>query len=296
MEAAGLQGHLHLVCALDSRGVSHLRSQSFRAPMHISKPHLDGETLVVNIVNPTAGLLAGDEIKCDVAVERGARLVLTTPSAARSHRMRDGRAVLVQELRVASGGFLDVWPELFIPQAGTRYHQRTSARVERGGTLLLSEMLAPGRVASGEAFAYDWLRWETDLFVGHEHVARERYKLQPGTPSVEALRGMFEHAYYASVYVIAETLSETHECWRAIHDLHSERAWVGMSRLRGGGWVIKVLASESIALRGVMARIRTLVYAALGQAMPDLRRTGVLEISRIHHGSEGFVAGAEATI
>src|SRR5882757_3267815 len=163
MQAAGLQGHLHLVCALDTRGVSHLRSQSFRAPMHISKPHLDAETLVVNVINPTAGLLAGDEVKCDITVEAGARLVLTTPSAARSHRMRAGRAVLVQDFRVAAGGFLDVWPELFIPQAGTRYHQRTTAQVEAGGTLLLAEMLAPGRVASGEAFAYEWLRWETDV-------------------------------------------------------------------------------------------------------------------------------------
>ena len=273
MEAAGLQGHLHLVCALDGRGVSHLRSQSFRAPMHISKPHFDAETLVVNVINPTAGLLAGDEVKCDIAVEPGARLVLTTPSAARSHRMREGRAVLVQEFRVAAGGFLDVWPELFIPQAGTRYHQRTSARIEPGGTLLLAEMLAPGRVASGEAFAYEWLRWETDVFVGNELAARERYTLQPGTPCVEALRGSFEHAYYASVYVVAE-LSETHGCWRAIHDLHGEQVWVGVSRLRRGGWVVKVLAAESIPLRRVMADIRRLLYAALGHAMSDLRRVG----------------------
>jgi urease accessory protein len=272
MEAAGLQGHLHLVCALDSRDVSHLRSQSFRAPMHISKPHLDAETLVVNVINPTAGLLAGDEVKCDIAVEAGARLVLTTPSAARSHRMRDGRAVLVQDFRVAAGGFLDVFPELFIPQAGTRYHQRTTARVELGGTLLLTEMLAPGRVASGEAFAYEWLRWETEVFVGHELVARERYTLRPGTPSIEALRGSFEHAYYASVYVVTQTIRETDACWRAIHDLHGDRAWVGVSRLRGGGWVIKTLAADSIALRRLMAEIRRLVYGALATAVPNLRR------------------------
>lgn len=271
--AAGLQGHLHLVCALDSRGVSHLRSQSFRAPMHISKPHLDAETLVVNVINPTAGLLAGDEVKCDVAVEPGAQLVVTTPSASRAHSMRDGRAVLVQNFRVAAGGFLDVWPELFIPQAGTRYHQRTTARVEPGGTLLLAEMLAPGRVASGEAFAYEWLRWETDVYLGDELIARERYTLQPGAPSVEALRGSFEHAYYASVYVVAE-LSETDDCWRAIHDLHCADVWVGVSRLRHGGWVVKILAAESIPLRRAMAQIRRSLYAALRHATPDLRRVG----------------------
>ena len=113
-----------------------------------------------------------------------------------------------------------------------------------------------------------------DVFVGHELVARERYTLQPGTPSVEALRGSFAHAYYASVYVITERTDETDECWRAIHDLHSDAAWVGVSRLRRGGWVIKVLAAESIALRRVMAEMRRMLYAALGHGMSDLRRAG----------------------
>ena len=73
---SGLRGHLQLTCALDARGESHLRRQSFRAPMHISKPHLEAETLVVNIINPTAGLLSGDEIQCDITVESGGRLLL----------------------------------------------------------------------------------------------------------------------------------------------------------------------------------------------------------------------------
>ena len=44
--------------------------------MHLSKPHHDAETLVLNVVNPTAGLLEGDEIDCRVDVQSGARLLL----------------------------------------------------------------------------------------------------------------------------------------------------------------------------------------------------------------------------
>ena len=61
---ARARGHLHLVCAADAaRAQLICASQSFRAPIHLSKPHLDEGVLVVNVVNPTAGLLAGDRIR-----------------------------------------------------------------------------------------------------------------------------------------------------------------------------------------------------------------------------------------
>ena len=69
-EGQGIRGHLRLVCGPDSRGLPSLREQSFRAPIHLSKPHLDAGTLVVNVVNPTAGLLQDDRIHQDAYVEK----------------------------------------------------------------------------------------------------------------------------------------------------------------------------------------------------------------------------------
>lgn len=271
----GLEGHLDLVCAPDARGVSVLRHQSFRAPMHISKPHHDADTLVVNIVNPTAGLLEGDRVECRVNVEGGARLLLTTPSASRAHRMRDGVAELVQELRVAEKGFLEFWPELLIPQGGTGYRQRTQLHVEGGGELIFFESLAPGRVAFGESFAFRELTWETDVWHGPTHIARERYRLTPESESVRTLRGVFPDAYYASGFVVSPRLTDDHPCWRRLHDLHTPEAWIGCGRLGQGGWVIKCLASGSVILRRMLSTIRTEIYDALGRPAPSLRRAGI---------------------
>ncbi len=271
----GLSGHLDLVCAPDSRGVSVLRHQSFRAPMHLSKPHHDADTLVVNIVNPTAGLLEGDRIECRVSVESGARLLLTTPSASRAHRMRDGSAELAQQLSVESGGFLEFWPELFIPQGGTRYRQHTELRVEEGGELLFFESLAPGRVAFGESFEFRELTWETDVWHAATHVARERYRLTPESESVRTLRAVFPDAYYASGFILSPRLDDAHPCWRRLHELHASDAWIGCGRLVRGGWVIKCLAAGSVALRRTLGAMRAELYAALGSPAPSLRRAGV---------------------
>lgn len=268
----GLSGHLRLVCSADDQGRTYLREQSFCAPVHLSKPHLEEDVLVVNIVNPTAGLLAGDRVQYDVTVEQGARVLLTAPSASRAHRIVEGDARVMQEFRIASGGWLENWPEMFIPQGGARYRQRTTVRVEEGGEALLIEMIAPGRTASGEVFAFAELDWETEVFFDDVKIARERYALSPESPTLAAMRTKFPEAYYASCFVVSPHLRGDAECWGRIHDLHGEDAWVGCSALSKGGWAIRVLAAGSVALRKTVAAIRAEVYKALGKPAPVLRR------------------------
>jgi len=270
----GLAGHLDIVCAADSEGRSYLRHQSFRAPIHLSKPHFDEGVLVVNVVNPTAGLLAGDRIEYRACAENGAALSLTAPSASRAHRMSTGQAEVVQNLRVARGGWLESWPELFIPQGGTRFRQSTNIIVEEGGELLFFESLAPGRVASGEAFAFAELVWETDLFVGDAHIVRERYRVVPGDEAVRALRRQFDHAYYASCFAVSPLFVSELPCWTAINALHGANVWIGCGALGHGGWVVKCVADGSIALRRTLAAVRRELHAAAGRREPALRRAG----------------------
>jgi urease accessory protein len=260
-------GHLDLVCAADDAGVSYLREQSFCAPMHISKPFHDEGALVMNVVNPTAGLFAGDEIRCEVRVERGARLVLTSPSANRAHQMREGEARMEQKFSIARGAWLEVFTAPLIPQAGSRFRQTTRIDVESGGSLLFFEVVYPGRVASGESLAFEWLRWSTDIFVGGNLVARENYTQTPA--SLAALQRQFAHPYYASCFVIGENIDEA--CWCAIAEMHNDSTWVGCSAVSSDGWVIKVLAGDSPSLRAAVHKIRARIYAASGSREPLLR-------------------------
>jgi urease accessory protein len=272
----GLEGHLELVCACDAHGRTFLRHQSFRAPIHLSKPHLDRGVLVLNVVNPTAGLLAGDRIRSDVEVEAGARLLLTTPSASRAHSSGREWSEVDQSFRIAAGGKLENWPELFIPQRGSSYRQRTTIEIEPGGELLFFETLAPGRVAMGEAFAYTALDWETTITIRGCRIARERYRLDPTREGVAALRERFATAYYASCFVITPELDAGDPCWERIHELHERSAWVGCSALLESGWVIKVITEGSVLLRRKLAAIRQILYAALNRPAPELRRAGEL--------------------
>lgn len=265
-----MTGHLHLVCAVDPQGRSYLREQSFCAPIHIGKPFTEEGILVVNLVNPTAGLFEGDTITCRVEVEQGAKLLLTSPSASRAHRMGDGEARLDQDFKV--GGFLEVLPELFIPQQGSRYTQNTAISVEPGGELIFFESLAPGRVASGEAFAFQQLNWRTELFFGGTKVLKESYSLSPNDLSLYAIRRKYPRSYYASCFAIGAPFMEEKKGWSELLELQSDAVCIGASQLCEGGWVIKVLAEDSVAFRAAQDQLRKRLYAILGKPVPALRR------------------------
>jgi urease accessory protein len=252
-------GHLELSCAADGTGRSYLSHQSFRAPFHLSKPYWDEHALVVQVVNPTAGLFAGDRLRSDVSVGAGARLHLTTPSASRVHTMCDGRAELQQSFQVAEGAWLEFEPAPLIPQRNCRYLQNTSIRVARGGELFFVETLAPGRVAHGECFQFLEIDWECNLYCDRLLVARERFCLRPDDASLNALRAPFPQGYYASCYLITERLSDDSSCWPEIRELNATDVLVGASRLVASGWSIKILARDSVALHRTVQSSRRIL-------------------------------------
>ncbi len=264
-----VKGHLHLVCARGTNGASYLREQSFRAPLHLSKPHEDQGSLVANLVNPTAGIFDDDEIAVEVLVERDASLVLTTPSASRIYRSRQGGAATMrQTMRVEEGAFLEYFPEPFIPHAGARYHQKNELRVAKGGSLVFFEWLAPGRVASGEVFQFDELCWDTDAWLNETLVARERYTLNPSDDTLSGLRLVSDTAHYLGCFVMGDIAIPRD----AIHALRSDSVYPGCGPLTAGGWSIKVICRDALSARSTMQTIRALLYAAMGRVPPRLGR------------------------
>jgi urease accessory protein len=270
-----LSGNLRLVCAGHPERGTWLAEQSFAAPIHLSKSYWDGHTLLVNVVNQTAGIFGGDTITANVVVEPGASVLLSSPSAARFHPSGGREARLEQSFDIHSGGFLDVCPELSIPQEDSRSCQRTSIEIEPGGELIYLETLAPGRVASGEIFAFARYAWSTDVHLAGRLIHRERAALSPRDSSISPLRALHPSDYYAGMLVI----SPIAEKWDA--DFSHTIAQIGMdgaskigaSRLPGGGWSIRILAADSRTIRHAITQARTEIYQRLGRPLPDLRRT-----------------------
>ena len=266
-----LSGHLHLRCECSEDGRPIISEQSFRAPIHLSKSHLDQGHLVQSIVNPTAGFFDGDRLESKVHVAAGAKLVLSTPSASRVYRTRSGAAAIsCQKFTVEENASLEWIPEPFIPHAGAKYVQRTEIDLHPDATLLFFDWIAPGRVAMGEIFAYESLRWELDLRIGGNLTARERYDLSPANHSLEALRAKFPAAHYLSVYATGAMVRHWPE--EALDALNGPDVYLGHGPLLNGAFVIRALCRDSLATRRLLEILRPLLYASAGWKQPALGR------------------------
>lgn len=266
-----IRGHLDLRSELRPDGVPRLARQSFRAPIHIGKSHVDSGALLVQLVNPTAGFFDGDRLDLDVTAGAGSRLVLSTPGASRVFRARgESPARCYQRLRVESGAFLEWIPEPFIPQAGARYFQHTAIDLAEDAGLLFFEWIAPGRVARGETFAYRSLRWELDLRVADRLVARERYELRPGDHSLAALRQKFPAAHHLTAYVAGIPAA----AWPAaeLDALGHARCYLGHGPLPGNTHLVRALCADSLAARALLGELRPLLHRAAGGVPARLGR------------------------
>jgi urease accessory protein len=241
--------------------------------MHLSKPHWDGNSLIINAVNPTAGLFAGDQVDVTVRICAGARAVLTSPSATRVFRAQDPkeRTQVTQSLLVESGGRLDVFPEILIAHAGARYAQATRIEVQAGGELFLTEMIAPGRTASGEFFDYDQLEFGMELIVADKLAIRERFRMESCSEGLQALRSFFPSAYYASFLMVCDR-PVSDNVQRAVGELNTPHVLAGASCPAKSVYAIKLVAADSLSFRVAVSALRTIGYSYLGWPEPILRK------------------------
>jgi urease accessory protein len=211
---------------------------------------IPGGGRLVHLHNVSGGVLAGDRLSLDVAVSSGAAAQITTTGATRLYRHRAGSADSEQSARfsVADGALLEYLPDAVIPFAGSRHVQRTQIQLGRDATLYWWEVLAPGRLASGERFAFDRLRVETAIYTGARPVLREDFLLEPGRHDLTALARMSEYSYVASLYTVRE--GQPAALWRGLED---QLTRIAERRTRHGHerWGASTLAGDGVMVRGL---------------------------------------------
>jgi len=231
--------------------------------------------LIVQIVNPTAGILSGDSLEANVEVAPNAALLVTTPSATRVFHMKDGMARCHQHLRVAHEGWLEFWPEPLTLHQRSRYRQTTTIEAEAGAEFFYGDFLLPGRIARGEAWAWDALCLELNVKIGGELILKER--LEQSGESLKRLATWArasEGAAFGNLVVASPRIQDAATWAAQITALQSDQLSVGVSRLRGAApaYSIKYIAADGEGLRSTLKKVREILRPHLPRLASDPRK------------------------
>lgn len=202
--------------------------------------------------NVTAGVFGGDRYDVRVHAEAGVRVRVQPTSATRVHGSRGDTARVATRLEAGSGAALTFDAGVTILQQGASLEQSVMLSVAPGGRLHYLEVVALGRLASGERLEFE--RFASSLracVAGGRESFCEAFELQPHRD-----RALIDAAVgAASVLGVLVILGDTPSIEASLLSSDSP-VFVGSSALpRGGGVIVRALGGRVEPVSAVLARI-----------------------------------------
>jgi urease accessory protein len=140
-------------------GKTVIRERYCRVPLSVQRAIYLEETLpamaYVYIISPSGGILQGDRYRIDIILSNNALAHVTTQGAARIYKMEKNYGAQMINVKLEEGSYLEYIPDQIIPFRKSRFYQEVELSVHDKATIIYSEAIVPGRVASGEKFEYD---------------------------------------------------------------------------------------------------------------------------------------------
>ena len=213
--------------------------------------------VLVHLHNVSGGVLAGDRLGLNIEVAAGASAQITTTGATRLYRHRTGSPDSQQltDIAIGEGALLEYLPDPIIPYAGARHLQCTHVRLAEGAALFWWEVVAPGRQASGEEFAFGRLRIETRISSASRPILIEKMTLEPERKRLNTAARMGQYGWTANLNICHDGSSPAF--WRKLEDQLNELArertrigeviW-GASALAAGGLVVRGLSRSGLGI------------------------------------------------
>ncbi|MGZ3599650.1 MAG: urease accessory protein UreD [Ktedonobacterales bacterium] len=255
-----MEGRLRLVFESQSGdGQTRMRVIEQTPPLRVIRALAlgDGASLV-HLHNVSGGVLGGDHLALEVEAQAGSHVQLTTTGATRIYRCAEGvsEAVQLVNVRVCAGALLEYLPDALIPFAGARYRQHTSIELADDAGLFWWEVVAPGREARGERFAYEALRLSLDLHANGIPIAMERQCIEPRRHPVASQVRLGRFSYYATFYVCR--VGTDPACWAGL-EVQLAQLTREMSVAGETVWGVSTLTAHGLSVRGLSSASTPLV-------------------------------------
>jgi urease accessory protein len=228
------------------------------------------------VITTSGCVVQGDRLDVSVSVGQGAMAHVTTQAATKVHQMDAGFAAYSTRLHLADDAYLELLPGPVIPHRHSRFIASTTAAVAATATVLIAELVTPGRKHhGGELFEYDL--YSSALTITRPDgsvLCTEKLVSEPSRYPVRQAGVMGEFDVLASVTLAAPVpLAEAVLDQVGMTADSSAGCMAGAGRLpNDAGLAYRVLGKETEPVRAKVREFWQLVrHEALGAPIPEPR-------------------------
>ena len=193
----------------DERKKTIIKEKFCRVPLYVQRALYLEESIpsmaYIYIISPSGGILQGDRYRIDITLKKNSYAHITTQSATRVYKMERDFATQMVNIVVDDGCYFEYIPEQVIPFRNSRFYQIVDLNVHENSTMVYSEMIVPGRVASGEVFEYDICYVKTVAKDNFDKLRfTDTFKLEPKKEDVESYGIMENLDTVSSLYILTK--------------------------------------------------------------------------------------------
>ncbi|HLJ91532.1 MAG TPA: urease accessory protein UreD [Candidatus Angelobacter sp.] len=228
-----------------------LRECKQEAPLRVVRAFtLEDGAALVHLHNVSGGLLGGDQLEFVIDVGPEASAQLTSTGATRVYRAldHDGDTIQVNRIRVAENGMLEYVPDPLIPFSGARLLQSTSIDLASGAGLFWWDVVAPGREAHNELFAYHRIELRTKVQALRKQIAAERMCVEPRKRNPTSPGRMGTYRYWTTFYICR--VGASNKMWLEAEQ-HLRGVAAGLSQPQSALWGVSTLPAHGLVVRGL---------------------------------------------
>jgi urease accessory protein len=137
-------------------GKTYIAHQSTTTPLKIWRPFdVDDGRVLVQIVNVSPGMMAGDHYRLEFNLQANSKVVLVNQSATKLHQMSEGlSAKQTVSIRLEDNAELEYYPGLTIPFPDAAFEQSVNIELSERAKFSFLESWAMGRIERGEALQF----------------------------------------------------------------------------------------------------------------------------------------------
>ncbi|MCH6264996.1 urease accessory protein UreD [Neobacillus citreus] len=247
----------------------------FQGAFKVMRPvyHDDSGQACYYILNPGGGYLDGDRYQMNISLEKQAQLTLTTQSATKIYKTPHSHAYQEAEFHLKEGSYLEYIPDPLIGYQHARYKQKNVFYIEKGSSLLYSDIITPGWSPDGNRFSYDLLQLINEIYLDDELVVFDHIKLNPVSQNMDGIGLMEGYSHLGSMIVIEEktTPDLLDRLYQALPH-NPEEYKLGISQLSVPGFTVRVLANTTQTVEKVFSDLHSILSQEWFNKKPSFLR------------------------